>query len=78
MSGAGGELGGDVDGGYFMRQSDIQPAAALGEELTDPWLKLLRREVVETISHGLAGLAGKQSVNEGGPTVGYRMSHYSI
>jgi len=78
VSGAGSELCGDVDGGYFMRQRDIQSAAALGEEFTDPWLKLLRREVVETISHGLAGFAGKQSVNEGGPAVGYRMSHHSI
>ncbi len=42
MGGAGGELVGDVDGGDFVRQRDVQAAAALGEKLPDPRLKLLR------------------------------------
>src|SRR5882757_8657336 len=56
----------------------LQTASAECEELAHARLKLLRREVVQAIAHGLPGLAGKQAMDEGGPTVGHGVTHHSI
>jgi hypothetical protein len=78
VRGARGELGGHFDRGDLVRQGDVQPLAALGEELPHALGELLRRHVVGPIAHLLARLAREQPVDEGREAVTDRVADHAV
>ena len=78
MRGSRGELRCNIHGSDLVGHGYIQAPAAQSEEVTYARLELLRREVEQAIAQGLAGIAGKQAMDERGPAVAHGVSHYSI